>query len=149
MLWFRRATAALADTLRSQASQQTAVLQDWLTVQLGTADWFGGTDFGWADAAVAAMVNRSVFYGMRPSSESSLARWHQLIKIRPSVAATFAEVDAAAARRIAAADHYTTGGRRHEYRDHRLEWKIKSGDVDVVLAGLRDGNIRFSWPSTK
>ena len=33
---------------------------------------------------------------------------------------------------------------KREYRDHRLEWMIKSGGVDVVLAGLAKGNIRFS-----
>ncbi|MCJ2125211.1 hypothetical protein [Methylobacterium sp. J-077] len=47
---------------------------------------------------------------------------------------------------IAASDLYTTGGRRREYRDHRLEWMVRSGGVEVVLAGLREGNIRFSWP---
>ena len=46
----------------------------------------------------------------------------------------------------AAADLYTTGGRRREYRDHRLEWMVKSGGIDIVLAGLRDRNIRFPWP---
>src|SRR5436190_1961665 len=83
---------------------------------------FGGETFGWADAAVAPMVNRSVHYGMGPSPGSSLARWHQRVCERPSVATTFAEFDAAAARMAAAADYYTTGGRRREYRDHRLEW---------------------------
>lgn len=42
---------------------------------------------------------------------------------------------------------YTTGERRREYRDHRLEWMVKSGGIEVVLAGLRDGNIRFPRPN--
>ncbi len=46
----------------------------------------------------------------------------------------------------AAADFYRTGGRRREYRDHRLEWMIRSGGIEVVLAGLREDTIRFSWP---
>jgi RNA polymerase-associated protein len=146
ILWFRRATGALADTLKAQAAQQTKVLQDWLSGRLGAADWFGGERFGWADAAAAPMVNRSVHYGLGPQPSSPLARWHQRIRERPSVAATFAEFDAAAARMAAASEHYTTGGRRREYRDHRLEWMVKSGGIEVVLAGLRDGNIRFSWP---
>jgi RNA polymerase-associated protein len=146
VLWFRRATGALADTLRAQAARQTAVLQDWLTGRLGAAPWFGGDEFGWADAAVAPMVNRSVHYGMGPPPGGALAFWHARIRERPSVAATFAEFDAAAARMAAAADLYTTGGRRREYRDHRLEWMVKSGGIDVVLAGLRDKTIRFPWP---
>ncbi len=146
VLWFRRATGALADLLRAEAARQTAVLQDWLAVRLGEADWFGGDAFGWADAAAAPMVNRSVHYGMGPAPGSLLARWHERVRKRPSVAATFAEFDAAAARMAAAADLYTTGGRRREYRDHRLEWMVKSGGIEVVLAGLRDRNIRFPWP---
>ena len=41
-----------------------------------------------------------------------------------------------------------TGGKVREYRDHRLEWMIKSGGIEVVFAGLRDGNIRFPWPNS-
>jgi hypothetical protein len=33
---------------------------------------------------------------------------------------------------------------KREYRDHRLEWMMKSGGVEVVLQGLERGNIRFS-----
>ena len=146
VLWFRRATGSLAERLRAQEARQTAVLQEWLTARLGEADWFGGERFGWADAAVAPMVNRSVHYGLGPAPGTALARWHARLRERPSVAATFAEFDAAAARMAQAAELYPTGGRRREYRDHRLEWMIKSGGVEVVLAGLRDGNIRFPWP---
>jgi glutathione S-transferase/RNA polymerase-associated protein len=32
---------------------------------------------------------------------------------------------------------------KREYRDHRLEWMIKVGGLDVVAEGLRKGNIRF------
>ncbi|AWN34454.1 glutathione S-transferase family protein [Methylobacterium radiodurans] len=146
VLWFRRATGDLAERLKAVAARQTAELQAWLTERLGAAEWFGGARFGWADAAAAPMVNRSVHYGLGPEAGSPLARWHARLGERPSVAATFAEFDAAAARMAAASAHYTTGGRRREYRDHRLEWMVRSGGVEVVLAGLRDGNIRFSWP---
>jgi glutathione S-transferase/RNA polymerase-associated protein len=33
---------------------------------------------------------------------------------------------------------------KREYRDHRLEWMIKSGGIEVVVKGLEAGNIRFS-----
>jgi stringent starvation protein A len=138
ILWFRRATGELAARMRAAAARQTATLQAWLAEKLGDADWFGGARFGWADAAAAPILNRSVHYGLGPSAGSALARWHSRVSERPSVAQTFAEFDAAAAK--------TTGGRRREYRDHRLEWMIKSGGIDIVLAGLRDDNIRFPWP---
>jgi glutathione S-transferase len=146
ILWFHRATGDLADRLRAQAAAQTRVLQEWLTRRLGDAPWFGGEGFGWADAAVAPMVNRSVHYGLGPEAGGPLAAWHGRATARPSVAETFAEFDAAASKMAAASAMYTTGGRRREYRDHRLEWMVKSGGVEVVLAGLRDGNIRFPWP---
>jgi RNA polymerase-associated protein len=97
-------------------------------------------------AAVAPMVNRSVHNGLGPPPGSTLSLWHARLRERPAGGATFAEFDAAAARMDAAADLYTTGGRRREYRDHRLEWMVKSGGIEVVLAGLRDNNIRFPWP---
>ena len=33
---------------------------------------------------------------------------------------------------------------KREYRDHRLEWMIRSGGMEVVLEGIRNNNIRFS-----
>ena len=68
-----------------------------------------------------------------------------LTQSRSSVAVTFAELDAAAVRMGEMAGAYVSGERRREYRDHRLEWVVKSGGIDVVLAGLR-ANIRFPWP---
>ena len=35
---------------------------------------------------------------------------------------------------------------KREYRDHRLEWMIKSGGMSVVEDGLRKNNIRFIDP---
>jgi glutathione S-transferase len=146
VLWFKRASGELADMLKAEAARQTAILQAWLTERLGTLPWFGSETFGWADAAAAPMVNRSVHYGLGPEPGSPLAQWHARLRERPSAAATFAEFDAAAARMSEAAGAYATGERRREYRDHRLEWMVKSGGIDVVLAGLRNNTVRFPWP---
>jgi RNA polymerase-associated protein len=144
---FGRATGVLADTLRQAAERQTAVLRDWLSERLGDAPWFGGTTFGWADVAVAPLLHRSVLNGMGPKSGGTLAGWYQRLLERPSVATTFAEYAAAAARMPATVEAFRSGAKVREYRDHRLEWMIKSGGIEVVLAGLRDGSIRFSWPN--
>jgi glutathione S-transferase/RNA polymerase-associated protein len=32
---------------------------------------------------------------------------------------------------------------KREYRDHRLEWMIKAGGIEVVVKGLERDNIRF------
>ena len=37
-----------------------------------------------------------------------------------------------------------SGAFARQYRDHRLEWMIRSGGVEVVLAGLKKKTIRFS-----
>ena len=146
ILWFGRAEGELAETLKSAARRDTSTLQTWLAERLGTADWFGGARFGWADAAVAPMINRSVHYGLGPAPSSPLAAWHARLIQRPSIAQTFAEFDQGAARMAASADFYRSGGRRREYRDHRLEWMIRSGGIEVVLNGMRENNIRFCWP---
>ena len=35
---------------------------------------------------------------------------------------------------------------KREYRDHRLEWMIKSGGLQIVADGLEKNNIRFIEP---
>ncbi len=64
----------------------------------------------------------------------------------PSVAKTFREFEAACERMGDAAARLASGAIRREYRDHRLEWMMKSGGVQVVLDGLARNNIRFTWP---
>jgi RNA polymerase-associated protein len=146
ILWFQRAEGEQARQMMATAAAQTRVLQAWLAERLGTADWFGGAQFGWADAAVAAIVNRSVHYGLGPEPGSALARWHQRLVQRPSVAQTFAEFDAAAVAMPGIGKSYAASGRRREYRDHRLDWMMRSGGVAIVLDGLRNQTIRLSWP---
>jgi glutathione S-transferase len=147
VLWFGRASGELADRLRAAVRRDTHTMQSWLAEQLGSAPWFGGEHFGWADAAVAPMVNRSVHYGLGPAAESPLARWHRRLIERPAVAQTFAEFDRAAAAIPKAVGPYRpVPGRRREYRDHRLEWMVRSGGLEVVQAGMANDSIRFSWP---
>jgi hypothetical protein len=82
--------------------------------------------------------------GRRPSSARRLFAFHTWKAAR--VAATFIEFDAVTARIGEAAGAYASGERRSEYRDHRLQWMVKSGGIGAVLAGLRDNTIRFPWP---
>ena len=132
--------------MRATAARQTAELQAWLTEKLGGRDWFIGDSFGWADFSVAPYVNRSFHYGLGTPDGSPLARWRQRIRERPSVAATFKEFEAAAASMGDASGRLASGAIKREYRDHRLEWMMKSGGVQIVLDGLARNNIRFTWP---
>jgi glutathione S-transferase len=144
--WFKRAEGAQAEKMKETAARQTAELQAWLTDKLGDRQWFNGASFGWADLSVAPYVNRSFHYGFGTPAESPLARWRARICERPSVAATFREFEAAAERMGDGAARLASGAIKREYRDHRLEWMMKSGGVQVVLDGLAKNNIRFTWP---
>ena len=144
--WFKRAEGGQAEKMLATAARQTAELQSWLADKLGTKPWFNGDTFGWADVSAAPYVNRSFNYGLGAAVGSPLALWHVRLRERPSVVATFKESDAATGALADAATRVASGAMRREYRDHRLEWMMKSGGLQVVLDGLAKNNIRFTWP---
>ncbi|HTR88297.1 MAG TPA: glutathione S-transferase family protein [Reyranella sp.] len=144
--WFKRAEGRLADDMKAKAASQTRELLGWLAGKLGKGPWFGGETFGWADLSVAPYLNRSVHYGIGPHEDSPLKAWHKRLCERPSVAQTFKEFEAATQGMGNAAERLASGAIRREYRDHRLEWMMKSGGVQIVLDGLAKNNIRFTWP---
>jgi len=144
--WFKRAEGAEAEAMKAVAARQTAELQAWLEDKLGDREWFNGAAFGWADISVAPYVNRSFHYGMDTPPGSPLADWLSRVRERPSAARTFAEFEAAAGAMGDAAARVASGAIRREYRDHRLEWMMKSGGVQIVLDGIAKNTIRFTWP---
>jgi glutathione S-transferase len=144
--WFRRAEGAEAVVIEAAAARQLAGFHAWLERQLGAREWFNGEAFGWGDLAVAPFLNGAAGQGHPPPAGSRLAAWLARANARPSVADTTAEI-AAMARASGLGDVaklVEQGLFKREYRDHRLEWMIKSGGVDVVLKGLERGNIRFT-----
>ena len=145
---YRRARDEKAQKMKDQAKHQVKQIHAWLTEQLGDAKWFGGDKFGWADVCVWPMVNRSTSYNLEPELESPLRQWYERAKQRPAVKSVWDEFTAAVggAAAAAAADVLRKGLMRRQYRDHRLEWMVKSGGSDIVLDGLQKNNIRFNWP---
>jgi glutathione S-transferase len=145
---FKRAEGAEADRLRAAAREQTFQIQDWLTTKLGDKPFFSGTELGYADLAVAPILNRSVLNKNGPKEGSSLHKWYKRISEIPCIAETYAEVAEAIPQMASSgAVAFKKGsGRRREYRDHRLEFMIKNGAIDIVLKGIENGNIRFGWP---
>lgn len=146
VVWMGRAEGPLADHLKKEAGNQTKEIQQWLTGQLGNETFFGGEEFGLTDVAVFPILNRSVHFGFGPQLGSTLAAWLDRVKQRPSIQRTVAEYEAAVPSISKMAPLFKSGERRREFRDHRLEWMIKSGGIDIVIAGIRNKNIRFSWP---
>ncbi|MCE9651149.1 MAG: glutathione S-transferase family protein [Parvibaculum sp.] len=142
--WFRRAEGELAETLRDKAAEQTEKLHAWLERQLGKHDWFNGASFGWGDLSVVPYVAGSANFGNAPDEGSPLGKWFARARARESVATTLRESGASTSAMETVADIVAQGLFKREYRDHRLEWMIRSGGIDVVLAGLEKNNIRFS-----
>jgi glutathione S-transferase len=141
---FQRATGDAAERLLARAREQSAGVQAWLARQLGAAPFFGGDRFGWADCAVAPYVQASTIFGSGPADRTPLAAWHARIVTRPSVASTFEAATASMQGFEMLPGLVASGIFKREYRDHRLEWMIRSGGVDVVLEGIRNENIRFT-----
>ena len=144
--WFRRAEGDAAKCIEAAAARQAEGFFAWLERQLGARTWFNGETFGWGDLAVVPFLNGSAGHGLKAPEGSRLADWLARANARHSVSETLAE--AAASMRASAmtnvAELVEKGLFKREYRDHRLEWMIKSGGVEVVLKGLERDNIRFA-----
>jgi glutathione S-transferase/RNA polymerase-associated protein len=144
--FFRRATGALAAQMTARAADQTASWQRWLEAQLGSRPWFNGESFGWGDLCAIPFVNGSAGFGNVPPRGSRLADWVARANARASVAATAKEAAEAIPAMSQVASVVEQGLFRREYRDHRLEWMVKTGGLSVVAAGLERRNIRFIDP---
>jgi glutathione S-transferase len=143
---FQRAKGDLAASLIARASAQTAGINAYLAGQLGSRPYFHGDSFGWADLSAIIHVHNASVTGNRPPAGSPLATWLSRTRKRPSVSAVLkAASDAIVAAGAQMLPELVETGRiKREYRDHRLEWMLRSGGVDVVLEGMQKGTIRFS-----
>jgi glutathione S-transferase len=141
---FKRATGELGQALLARAADQTAGMQAWLESQLGSREWFNGDGFGWGDAAVVPHLNTSVRSGNAPKPGSRLAEWLARCNARPSVAAVNQAVTDIMKVMPRDLSQMMAMGFRRQYRDHRLEWMMRSGGVSVVLEGLEKNTLRFS-----
>jgi glutathione S-transferase/RNA polymerase-associated protein len=142
--WFRRAEGDKAAELIATAGRQTQGFLGWLERQLGQRTWFNGAVFGWGDLAVVPYVAASAGMGFQAPAGSAVADWLARVLERPSVAETIAESRNFNTAGSGVAEAVAAGLFKREYRDHRLEWMMKSGGVEIVLKGLEAGNIRFT-----
>jgi len=132
---FKRAEGGLAERLLGRAAEQTAGVHTWLERQLGSRAFFNGDAFGWGDLSVVPHIQASVLNG---------AAWLARVQTRPSVTAVL-EAAAASMAGFEMLPHLIASGQFvREYRDHRLEWMMRSGGVEIVLDGMRKKNIRFT-----
>jgi glutathione S-transferase/RNA polymerase-associated protein len=141
---FQRASGALADQLLARAQAQTAGVNAWLERQLGSAPWFNGERFGWGDLAALPVVAAAAMSGNAPADGSPLAVWLERARARPNVATTLEQAAHSMGGFQMLPELVRSGVFVREYRDHRLEWMLRSGAVQVVLDGLQHKTIRFS-----
>lgn len=144
VLRFKRASGALADKLVAHSRASVTKLQGWLEKQLGDQPWFNGATFGWGDVCVAPYVFRSAASGHPPPAGSKLADWMTRASERPSVAKVVAQMKHVIAAFPDVASMLAQGQVNRQYRDHRLEWMIAAGGLDIVREGIEKGTIRFS-----
>jgi glutathione S-transferase len=142
--WFKRAEGERARTLEAHAMSQARGTYAWLTRHLGNAQWFGGETFGWGDLSVVPYLNGARGNGIGPDEKSPLGQWLARANARPSVQKSAQAAADSLKGMTQVAGAVQSGMFKREYRDHRLEWMIRSGGLDVVLEGIRNNNIRFS-----
>ncbi|HEY0107787.1 MAG TPA: glutathione S-transferase family protein [Rhizomicrobium sp.] len=142
--WFKRAEGERARNIEAHAAKQARGIYQWLSRHLGDRTWFNGESFGWADLSVVPYLNGAVGNGFAPERASALSLWLARANARPSVRKS-AKAAADILKGLAdVAGAVESGAFKREYRDHRLEWMIRSGGIDVVLEGMKKNNIRFS-----
>jgi len=141
---FQRATGAIADQLVARAGAQVAGVNAYLDRQLSSQSFFNGDHFGWGDLSIVPVVHAAAMSGHAPAEGSGLAAWLDRARSRPSVAQTLEEATHSLGGFQMLPDLVRSGHFVREYRDHRLEWMLRSGGVDIVIDGMRRNNIRFS-----
>jgi glutathione S-transferase len=135
-----------ADAMIARAGAQLAAVWDRLEADLEGRPWFSGASFGRADASLVVSFTASALYGFTPLDRHPKVReWFarcvdvESVKRDQADLATFMAGDGIRSMR--------SGPVRRQYRDHRLEWMMKTGGLDVVLKGLEQGTIHFvAWP---
>jgi glutathione S-transferase len=142
--FFQRAIGEEAERLLARAADEIRAVDGWLERQLGDHPYFNGDAFGWADIAVVPPVHAASWTGNPPAPGSLLAAWFERVRERASVTVTLEDASRAVPAFEAIPQLVASGQFKREYRDHRLEWMMRNGASEIVLEGLRRGNIRFS-----
>ncbi len=143
---FRRVQGPGAVQMTERAAAQLAIVWDHMERELGDRPWMSGERFGRADATLVVHVAAAAAFGVPlPDRHVGLTRWFANCQQVASVkrdAADLAEYLASDRRRS-----MRRGPINRQYRDHRLEWMLKTGGLDAVLLGMKEATIHFTaWP---
>lgn len=137
---FRRGDEATRAKLETEAQRQIGQFHAFLTRHLGDRPFFAGDIFGRPDMAALPHLLASA----KPAEGTPLAAWVARCMARESARITAAESQASLAGMAQVGEAVKAGLFKRQYRDHRLEWMMRSGGVEIVRDGMAAGNIRFS-----
>jgi glutathione S-transferase len=138
-----RVTGPTHDALLARGAEQVTGLNAWLERHLDDRPWLNGADFGWGDCSAYAPVHFADRLGCPPRAGGTLEAWLARMRERPSAQQLARELEAWFATPLNRPTD-TGGTWKRLYKAHRLEWMIRSGGLDVVVAGIADDTIRFS-----
>lgn len=127
----------------ANSKAEIAHLHDELSVRLGEGPFFGGTEPNRADISLIPIINASRAMKNGPTS-GALADWLDRMVSRPSVSDTISEVKAGMGVFRDLMARVKSGAEKRQIRDHRLDWLIQAGGIDILNKRLEAGNVRFS-----
>jgi len=144
ILVFKRAEGDDAASILTKAHEQVAGLNARLERELASRAWFNGEACGYGDVVVYPFVNGAAALGNKPSPDGRLSAWLKAMRGRPSAQRVKQDVIDTLPQFASRPKDVAEGRHRREYRDHRVDWMLRSGGLPIVLAGIQADNIRFS-----
>jgi glutathione S-transferase len=141
---FKRAEGEEAASILERAKAQIAGLNRRLERDLAGREWFNGERFGFGDVAVYPFVNGAASVGYKPEPGGRLEAWLKVMRKRPSAERLKQDIVSTLGEFMKRPQEIAEGKHKREYRDHRLEWMIRSGGLSAVTRGLERGTIRLS-----
>jgi glutathione S-transferase len=141
--WFGRVPVEAMAGFMARSNEQIRATHEWLSGQLGDAQWFDGDRFGDTDICVVVHVAGGVNHGYLPAPDTNFGAWFARASQRPSVAAVLKSAqDWFAALQPAEIGKWLSVPR--QYRDHRLEWMVKSVGFETIAQAHIAGKIFFA-----
>jgi glutathione S-transferase len=144
ILVFKRADGALAETMLARAKQQHAGLNARLERDLQGREWLNGDSLGYGDVAAFPFVNGAASLGNKPAPGSRLEAWLKVMRGRESAARLKNDIMLTIQDFLNRPGEIAAGRAQRQYRDHRLDWVIRTGGLEIIVAGIKANNIRFS-----
>lgn len=141
---FERAPDEQAAKLLIRASLQLQRLWNRLERELEGRHWMNGREFGRGDVVVYPHIAGSQGLGYPLSDRHPrLMDWEKRVAGRSSVKRVLNQsAEFLRGKRLEQGDEPPDGVR--QYRDHRLEWMMKTGGADIIVEGLLRGTICFA-----